>query len=86
MDDTSYIWPRSGAFVNVVALVNGEKEFRLSVSEEVHTLNMVVLGMEDLEPLEDCMRQQTVHEEMLQLVALLEAQGDVYLGTIHTYP
>ncbi len=86
LDRGAHIWPCSGAFVNAVALVATEEEFRQFVSHEVRRLNTIPLDFENVEPLRDRLLSWQVPDEIMELAAGLKVRGDVTLSTMDCYP
>lgn len=75
-----------GAYVNVVASVESEAEFKGRVERIVPTLDCVLLELDHVQPLEKRMQELDYPEELITMRSTAERQpADLVFGTFYTW-
>ena len=77
---------KENGFVQIVAFVKDADEFAEQVKAAAEHYRMTVMGIEDLEPLNERLRKHTVDEELLDKAKEAEVTGYLRFGTFHCYP
>jgi hypothetical protein len=75
----------AGAFGNVVGIAVAREAFMENVVRWFDTRQAIVVGMEDVEPLDERLRRVIVDAEILASVRWLIKEGDVEIATLDTY-
>jgi len=75
-----------GAYVNVVALVNSEAEFKERVERIVPTLDCILLELDHVEPIGKRMEEPDSPEELITMRSTAKRQpADLVFGTFHIW-
>jgi len=74
-----------GAFVNALALVVDEAEYKHEVQEALHNLGLVAYEFEDVEAFRERVEKWCVDEEMQLLAEEVSVTGKVRFGIFHNY-
>ena len=75
----------SGAYVNVLALVENSDEFIEKVKEATNELGLEFIGIDDSEPLSERMKKFKINDELVRISKEVIASNELRFGTFHTY-
>lgn len=75
-----------GAYVNVVALVNSEAEFKERVERIVPTLDCILLELDHVKPIDESIGEPDSPEELITMRSTATRQpADLVFGTFHIW-
>jgi hypothetical protein len=75
-----------GAYVNVVASVNSEAEFKERVERIVPTLDCILLELDHVKPIDKRMEEPDSPEELITMRSTAKRQpADLVFGTFHIW-
>ena len=75
-----------GAYVNVVASVDSEAEFKERVERIVPTLDCILLELDHVKPIDKRMEEPDFPEELITMRSTAKRQpSDLVLGTFHIW-
>jgi hypothetical protein len=75
-----------GAYVNVVASVNSEAEFRERVERIVPTLDCILLELDRVQPIDERMEEPDSPEELITMRSTAQKQpADLMFGIFHIW-
>lgn len=83
--ETSPLGTSTGAFSPVVALATSSDDFARVVHREVSAYGMVVIEIENVEPLSDRMRTGEPDPALVRAAAALSSEAPIAIGVIDSY-
>jgi hypothetical protein len=74
-----------GAFVNALAFVSDEEEYKIAVQRAASELGLETFEYEDVERFSDRVSKFEVNDTLKSLAEEAESTGSVKFGTFHNY-
>ena len=77
---------RAGAYTNAIVFAANYDEAISIIKTELDTLGLDLGEVEDLEPLDDRLRNREIHESLVEIANQITSQKIIGFGSFHTYP
>ena len=73
------------AYVNVMGSAISRADFRRQIKKAVESLELVLLRVENPEPLEMRLSKHSIHRDLSKLAKKLQKTGELGFGVFHAY-
>jgi len=73
------------AYVNVLALAGDESDFRAQIQDALNELDLTLIGLEDVEPMDARLSKHHVHKDLRRLAKEVQSTGSPQFDTFQTF-